>query len=179
MRSVRSELPIKNKTLFLAGLAFGGAAIVGGGLRAFGIDVPVVDSLQRQVLLGLVGIGLVFASFFMPFDEPTSTKPVEQQGTLQGTSAVVERHLKRARELGANSRQGCAEILLALREAVNGLEREYEEIVAQARACDVHTHRAVDDLLRRVDQMLDFEIVRPKLLEAVGALANCEQGLKG
>src|SRR5207249_453939 len=68
-------------------------------------------------------------------------------------------------------------ILLALREAVNGLEREYEEIVAQARACDVHTHRAVDALLRRVDQMLDFEIVRPKLLEAVGALANCEQGL--
>lgn len=35
------------------------AAIVGGGLKAAGVDIPVLTSLARQVLLGMFGLALL------------------------------------------------------------------------------------------------------------------------
>jgi hypothetical protein len=51
-----------NAVLLSAGVACVIAAVVGGGLKAFDIDVPVITSLRRQALLFVVGLGfLVFA----------------------------------------------------------------------------------------------------------------------
>ncbi len=50
-------------TLIVAGVAFVGAAIVGGGLIAFKIEIPLVDSVPRQILLGLFGTVLIVAGF--------------------------------------------------------------------------------------------------------------------
>lgn len=50
-------------TLIIAGVAFVGAAIVGGGLVAFKIEVPLVDSLPRQILLGTFGVALLAVGF--------------------------------------------------------------------------------------------------------------------
>jgi hypothetical protein len=47
------------KTLLGFGLACIVAAIVGGGLRAFDVEIPVVNSLARQLLLGALGLILV------------------------------------------------------------------------------------------------------------------------
>ena len=38
------------------------AAIVGGGLKAFGLEVPLVNSRKRQYLLGAFGIVIVVIS---------------------------------------------------------------------------------------------------------------------
>lgn len=49
------------------------AAIVGGGLTAAGMEIPVVDSVTRQVLLGLVGVGLTLLSFTALGQNPGTT----------------------------------------------------------------------------------------------------------
>lgn len=47
-------------TLVTAGIAFVAAAIIGGGLKAFQIEIPVIDTLARQILLGGFGLALIF-----------------------------------------------------------------------------------------------------------------------
>jgi len=47
------------KTLFPVGLVCIIAAIIGGGLKAFGIEIPVFESPERQILLGVFGLILL------------------------------------------------------------------------------------------------------------------------
>ena len=51
-----------DSTLLGAGLACMVAAIVGGGMKAFGIEIPLVSSTKRQMMLGLLGLTLAIAS---------------------------------------------------------------------------------------------------------------------
>jgi hypothetical protein len=51
-----------NEVLLTAGVASIILAVVGGGARAFGVEVPVIDSLARQVALGLVGVVFLVAA---------------------------------------------------------------------------------------------------------------------
>jgi hypothetical protein len=44
----------------VAGLACLIGAVVGGGLKAFGIEVPILKSVSRQILLGCLGLALLF-----------------------------------------------------------------------------------------------------------------------
>ena len=86
-------------TLIIAGVVFVGAAIVGGGLVAFKVEVPLVDSLPRQILLGVFGTvllvsGFVFGDKGVASGEPASTDTTV--GTLpsatsepQGTTTIA------------------------------------------------------------------------------------------
>ncbi len=47
------------QTLLVAGLACIIGAIVGGGLKGFGIEVPAVGSRVRQLMLGFLGVVLI------------------------------------------------------------------------------------------------------------------------
>jgi hypothetical protein len=67
-----------NTTLLVVGFVFVAAAVIGGGLKAVGIEVPVVSSISRQVLLGLAGVGAIVISFLL----------VENDSTLGGTGAL-------------------------------------------------------------------------------------------
>lgn len=49
-------------TLLCTGLACVIAAIVGGGLKAFDIEIPAFDSIPRQIALFAVGVSLVLTS---------------------------------------------------------------------------------------------------------------------
>lgn len=51
-----------DSTLLGAGLACMVAAIVGGGMKAFGLEIPLVSSTKRQLMLGLLGLALLVAS---------------------------------------------------------------------------------------------------------------------
>jgi len=42
-----------NLTLLTAGVVFLGAGIIGGGLKAFGVEVPQIQSTGRQALLAI------------------------------------------------------------------------------------------------------------------------------
>jgi hypothetical protein len=61
-----------NNTLFGTGIGCIIAAIVGGGLRAFGLEIPVLNSVRRQILLGLFGVILVAVSLTHPGSEKLS-----------------------------------------------------------------------------------------------------------
>jgi hypothetical protein len=52
-----------NDILLSAGAACVILAIVGGGATAFGVQVPVLNSVRRQVALGVVGVGFLAAAF--------------------------------------------------------------------------------------------------------------------
>jgi tetratricopeptide (TPR) repeat protein len=59
------------------GVVFVAGAIVAGGLTAAGVELPTVDSLPRQVLLGLFGGGLMALSFVVRTHEvPENLAPV-------------------------------------------------------------------------------------------------------
>jgi hypothetical protein len=58
--------------LFGPGVVAVMGAIVGGGLEAFGIEVPVLDSVSRQILLAGVGLVLLVASFAVRFRSSTA-----------------------------------------------------------------------------------------------------------
>jgi len=55
-------------TVLVSGIACVIAAIVGGGLKAFDIEIPHFKSLKRQALLGLFGLVLIAGSLFSKID---------------------------------------------------------------------------------------------------------------
>jgi hypothetical protein len=57
-------------TLFGVGAGCIIAAIIGGGLKAFGMEIPLFNSIKRQVLLGLFGLILITSPFVL--------RPIEQ-----------------------------------------------------------------------------------------------------
>jgi hypothetical protein len=50
-------------TLLTVGLVCIIAAIIGGGLKAFGIEIPVFQSTKRQILLGALGLILLLMGY--------------------------------------------------------------------------------------------------------------------
>jgi hypothetical protein len=53
-------------TIVSAGLACVIAAIAGGGLKTFHVEVPGIASLSRQILLGMFGVLLLVVGFWNP-----------------------------------------------------------------------------------------------------------------
>ncbi len=80
--------------LLSAGIACLIAAIVGGGLKAFGIEIPMLQSLARQLLLGTFGTILVVISFATssppkPPDGKTSPPPSPTRTPLATPTRVT------------------------------------------------------------------------------------------
>src|SRR5262245_38003767 len=57
-------------TLLTTGLACVIAAIIGGGLKAFEIEIPVIQSFDRQVVLGLFGAALITTAYVIHTQQP-------------------------------------------------------------------------------------------------------------
>ncbi|OPX98003.1 MAG: hypothetical protein A4E58_01085 [Syntrophorhabdus sp. PtaB.Bin006] len=55
-----------DNVFLVSGIACLIAAVVGGGLKAFGIEVPALRSLMRQVVLGILGVILVVIGVIHP-----------------------------------------------------------------------------------------------------------------
>ncbi len=53
------ETPHPPSWMLPTGVAFIAAAIVGGGLTAFEVSIPVIDGVAPTVLLALLGLGLI------------------------------------------------------------------------------------------------------------------------
>lgn len=59
--------------LLLLGFACLVAAVVGGGLKLAGVDIPVVDSLPRQVLLAVLGVVIIATALILGRDDDNDT----------------------------------------------------------------------------------------------------------
>lgn len=62
-----------SNTLLTVGLGCIIAAIIGGGLKAFGMEIPLISSVKRQLLLCCFGLLVLFLSFGSS-DTPPSTE---------------------------------------------------------------------------------------------------------
>jgi hypothetical protein len=85
-------------TLLTAGLACLIAAIVGGGLKAWGIEIPALQSLKRQVLLASLGIALALIGGLMlrgpaPPGNSVTTQPnqVPSQKDIQESNPPADK----------------------------------------------------------------------------------------
>jgi hypothetical protein len=79
--------------LVTAGIACIIGAIVGGGLKAFGIEIPIVQSRVRQLALAVVGMALLVGSRLPPSGEtPTGSAPTpdisQSSGATRSGSAL-------------------------------------------------------------------------------------------
>jgi hypothetical protein len=54
-----------NEMLVAGGVAAILGALVGGGLKAFGVELPILASLRRQAVLGLTGLALIAAGLLV------------------------------------------------------------------------------------------------------------------
>lgn len=70
-------------TLLGVGIACVIAAIVGGGLKAFGLELPIVNSVKRQTLLGLFGLALTVAAVI-----PNGFTLLENEGPTDGANFI-------------------------------------------------------------------------------------------
>lgn len=75
--------------LLYAGIACVIAAVVGGGLKAFGIEIPLFQSLTRQLILGLLGTVLILAYLFRPVGG--RKEELSEPNSASQTQAVAER----------------------------------------------------------------------------------------
>jgi hypothetical protein len=66
-----------NITLLTTGLACIIAAIIGGGLKAFGIEIPILQSGKRQVLLAIFGCILIVAGYYAQESGKLQPPPTE------------------------------------------------------------------------------------------------------
>jgi hypothetical protein len=67
-----------NPGIFMVGAICALAAIAGGGLEAQGVNVPAIESLGRQVLVFVLGSGLMVASATILAKRPEEGKPSAQ-----------------------------------------------------------------------------------------------------
>ncbi len=66
-----------SNTLLTAGLACIVAAIVGGGLKAFGIEIGILRSWKRQGLLAMFGAVMLVTAYVMQRPLTPQPSPVE------------------------------------------------------------------------------------------------------
>ena len=66
--------------LLTAGIVCLIAAIIGGGLKAFNIEMPLLQSLKRQIALGILGAALIY--FSVPKKPVPPINPIVPQDTV-------------------------------------------------------------------------------------------------
>jgi len=64
------------------------AAIIGGGLKAFGMEIPLFNSIKRQALLGVFGLTLFTSSFILHNAEPTQRENVGSESVTEKDDCI-------------------------------------------------------------------------------------------
>jgi len=76
--------------LVSAGVACLMAAVIGGGLKAFSIEVPLLAALHRQVLLAVLGLGLLGAAIWINGDSEDHDAPAAGVPPSQASPVSAE-----------------------------------------------------------------------------------------
>jgi hypothetical protein len=80
-----------NTILLTAGVVALMAAVIGGGLKAFQIDMPVLPTVQVRAALGALGIAFLIAAVVLPADDrKENPSPPPPPNALNGTRACSD-----------------------------------------------------------------------------------------
>jgi len=88
-----------SNSIITAGIACIVAAIVGGGLKAFGIEIPALSSLRRQMLLAMFGALLLSAQFAIILLQREATAHTAQPSTEMTSPAAKSLESEKVIEL--------------------------------------------------------------------------------
>lgn len=76
-----------NSVLLGTGLACIIAAVVGGGLRGFGLEIPALQSIKRQLLLAVLGVLPVGGAAVV--DRPPGSWPFDRNGSKDTATSAA------------------------------------------------------------------------------------------
>jgi hypothetical protein len=121
------KLAFMSATLLSAGIACIIAAVIGGGLKAFGIEIPVFPSLQRQVMLAILGVILVVASFHVPNSNDRKDLSSRADSSTQALPEKAQQpRAAQQQDKGVGSRPNAAGVTLTYDGVVDALRQENE-----------------------------------------------------
>jgi hypothetical protein len=100
------------------------------------------------------------------------------KSVLQVFATLAGKYIEKAREFREQDIRACENYLEAARISINGLEEEYDQILVQAKNCDLSRAEQIRALKIRIDAYLTVDILRPKLQDAVVGLALCREALR-
>ncbi len=124
-------------TILTTGLACLIAAIVGGGLKAFGIEIPVLRSGKRQLTLGAFGLILVLVSTlsrqYSKHPEEGSSRPTAADVVDRESSPSPAQKVALLSELHQNEK--------TIQDLQNGLTEHAAQISAQEVRIDEQERR--------------------------------------
>jgi hypothetical protein len=78
-----------NTTLAVIGFVFLGAAVIGGGLKAAGIEVPVINKSLQQMLLSIIGVLALVAAVAAPRLDAQASSPRSVASTFTSAPTFV------------------------------------------------------------------------------------------
>jgi hypothetical protein len=85
-------------------------------------------------------------------------------------AALAAEHIKRAGSPAASSAERCIAYLEAAEAAIDGLETEYDELLIEAKFCDLTDPTDREELDKRIERYLHLDILRPQLQKATTGL---------
>jgi hypothetical protein len=91
---------------------------------------------------------------------------------------LVEEHINRAQEWAEQDVESCRSYLAAVHTAIAGLEAEYDQILEQARNCNLDDLEQIQQLNMRIGNYLDVDRLRPLLWRATAGLEQRSDALK-
>ena len=83
---------------------------------------------------------------------------------------LAQQYIHEARNTADKSAVRCEKLLYAAKEAIQGLYNEPVDIIISAMYCDLSKQEEIDTLMKRIDQYLKLERLRPLLKEAIEGL---------
>jgi len=97
-----------NSVLLETGVGCVIAAAIGGGLKAFGIEIPILQSVKRQVLLGMFGAVLVGGSFLVSSSETggRSSSPLSSNPSSSSSETPSSEHRPDTESAALNGVEG-------------------------------------------------------------------------
>jgi len=85
-------------------------------------------------------------------------------------AVLAAEHIKRAGSPAASAAERCIAYLEAAEAAIDGLETEYDELLIEAKFCDLTTRTDREELDKRIERYLHLDILRPQLQKATAGL---------
>ena len=76
-------------TLLTVGIVCLVVGVAGGGLRAFGVEIPALNSVPRQLLLGILGVGFLASAYWLTVKPPKIQITTPIQGAKVDYKEVV------------------------------------------------------------------------------------------
>ena len=100
------------------------------------------------------------------------------KSVIQAFASLAASYIKKAKEYKEHDVRACENYLEAARVTITGLEEEYDQILVQAKNCDLGQDDQIQALMTRIDTYLTVDMLRPNLKDAVTGLEKCRDALQ-